>query len=85
MRQYGCDTTLTKQNVEVLLLEQASEIGEIGTGIQLGPNAFTALDALGAGEAARASAVISIIDSLARERGVHNKVGQISNRPGCGT
>jgi salicylate hydroxylase len=48
---------LAKQNVEVLLLEQAKEIGEIGAGIQLGPNAFTALDALGAGEAARGRAV----------------------------
>ena len=53
---------LTRQNIEVLLLEQAKEIGEIGAGIQLGPNAFTALDALGAGEAARSRAVYT--DSL---------------------
>jgi salicylate hydroxylase len=50
------------QNIEVLLLEQASQIGEIGAGIQLGANAFTALDALGAGEAARNRAVYT--DSL---------------------
>jgi salicylate hydroxylase len=50
---------LAQQNVEVLLLEQAKEIGEIGAGIQLGPNAFTALDALGAGEAARRRAVFT--------------------------
>jgi len=53
---------LAQQNIEVLLLEQAHEIGEIGAGIQLGPNAFTALDALGAGEAARGRAVYT--DSL---------------------
>jgi salicylate hydroxylase len=31
------------------VLEQAPEIGEIGAGIQLGPNAFHAFDALGRG------------------------------------
>jgi salicylate hydroxylase len=41
----------------VKVLEQASSIGEIGAGIQLGPNAFSAFDALGVGEQARARAV----------------------------
>ncbi|WP_233873265.1 3-hydroxybenzoate 6-monooxygenase [Paraburkholderia adhaesiva] len=53
---------IARQNVEVLLLEQADQIGEIGAGIQLGANAFNALDALGAGEAARNRAVFT--DSL---------------------
>ncbi|PVX82709.1 3-hydroxybenzoate 6-monooxygenase [Paraburkholderia unamae] len=53
---------LARADVRVLLLEQAAQIGEIGAGIQLGPNAFTALDALGAGEAARSRAVFT--DSL---------------------
>ncbi len=39
------------------VLEQADAIGEIGAGIQLGPNAFTAFDALGVGESARSRAV----------------------------
>jgi salicylate hydroxylase len=39
------------------VLEQAESIGEIGAGIQLGPNAFTAFDALGVGELARSRAV----------------------------
>ena len=39
------------------VLEQADAIGEIGAGIQLGPNAFTAFDALGVGELARSRAV----------------------------
>ncbi|WP_274585540.1 3-hydroxybenzoate 6-monooxygenase [Neisseria leonii] len=48
---------LVRQNIEVLLLEQASSIGEIGAGIQLGPNAYAALDDLGVGEAARRRSV----------------------------
>ena len=50
---------LTRQGIQVQLLEQASEIGEIGAGIQLGPNAFSALDALGVGQAARQRAVFT--------------------------
>jgi 2-polyprenyl-6-methoxyphenol hydroxylase-like FAD-dependent oxidoreductase len=41
----------------VTVFEQAAEIGEIGAGIQLGPNAFTAFDALGVGGSARSRAV----------------------------
>ncbi|MDM9561170.1 3-hydroxybenzoate 6-monooxygenase [Bordetella petrii] len=48
---------LTRQGIAVQLLEQASHIGEIGAGIQLGPNAFAALDALGVGATARGRAV----------------------------
>jgi 3-hydroxybenzoate 6-monooxygenase len=48
---------LSQAGRKVELLEQAAEIGEIGAGIQLGPNAFTALDALGVGERARRRAV----------------------------
>ena len=48
---------LTRQGFEVKVLEQASEIGEIGAGIQLGPNAFHAFDALGVGDKARSRAV----------------------------
>src|SRR3954454_1959684 len=48
---------LSRQGFAVKVLEQASEIGEIGAGIQLGPNAFSAFDALGVGERARSRAV----------------------------
>src|SRR4051812_38092092 len=48
---------LARQGHRVKVLEQASEIGEIGAGIQLGPNAFSAFDALGVGEKARSRAV----------------------------
>jgi salicylate hydroxylase len=48
---------LTREGFDVTVLEQAHEIGEIGAGIQLGPNAFAACDALGVGEQTRAQAV----------------------------
>ena len=48
---------LVRRGFDVKVLEQAPEIGEIGAGIQLGPNAFAAFDALGIGEKARGRAV----------------------------
>ena len=48
---------LVRQGFSVKVLEQASQLGEIGAGIQLGPNAFAAFDALGIGEIARSRAV----------------------------
>ncbi len=48
---------LVRQGFRVKVLEQAPEIGEIGAGMQLGPNAFHAFDALGVGEQARKRAV----------------------------
>ncbi len=48
---------LVRQGFAVKVLEQAPELGEIGAGIQLGPNAFAAFDALGIGEIARGRAV----------------------------
>ncbi len=48
---------LTRRGFPVKVLEQSAQIGEIGAGIQLGPNAFSAFDALGVGESARAKAV----------------------------
>jgi salicylate hydroxylase len=48
---------LARQGLRVRVLEQSQEIGEIGAGIQLGPNAFAAFDALGVGERARSRAV----------------------------
>lgn len=51
--------SLSRLGMAVTVLEQASALGEIGAGIQLGPNAFAALDALGVGERARAKAVFT--------------------------
>jgi salicylate hydroxylase len=48
---------LTRQGFAVKVLEQAAVLGEIGAGIQLGPNGFAAFDALGIGARARGRAV----------------------------
>jgi 2-polyprenyl-6-methoxyphenol hydroxylase-like FAD-dependent oxidoreductase len=48
---------LARRGFPVKVLEQSAQIGEIGAGIQLGPNAFSAFDALGIGERARRRAV----------------------------
>ena len=48
---------LVRRGYSVKVLEQAPQLGEIGAGIQFGPNAFAALDALGVGDKARARAV----------------------------
>ncbi|MDI9332012.1 MAG: 3-hydroxybenzoate 6-monooxygenase [Alphaproteobacteria bacterium] len=48
---------LVRQGYQIKVLEQAPELGEIGAGIQLGPNAFHAFDALGIGKQAHARAV----------------------------
>lgn len=53
---------LAQKGFRSLVLERAPELGEIGAGIQLGPNAFHAFDYLGVGETARSMAVY--IDSL---------------------
>lgn len=53
---------LAQKGIPVVVLEKASQFGEIGAGIQLGPNAFHAFDYLGVGDAARALAVY--IDNL---------------------
>ena len=55
----ACALALARQGLDVELLEQSARIGEIGAGIQLGANAFAALDALGVGEAARRRAVFT--------------------------
>ncbi|MBA3479349.1 MAG: 3-hydroxybenzoate 6-monooxygenase [Lautropia sp.] len=53
----ACALALSRQGFQVKVLEQASQVGEIGAGIQLGPNAFAAFDALGVGDRARSRAV----------------------------
>jgi salicylate hydroxylase len=53
---------LARKGHSCLVLEKAAEFGELGAGIQLGPNAFHAFDYLGVGDDARAMAVY--IDKL---------------------
>jgi salicylate hydroxylase len=51
--------SLSRLGLPVTVLEQSPTLGEIGAGLQLGPNAFAALDALGVGDAVRSRAVFT--------------------------
>ena len=48
---------LARKGFRVVVLEQAPEFAEIGAGIQLAPNAWHAIDALGVGELVKREAV----------------------------
>ena len=54
---FAAALALVRQGFAVKVLEQSESIGEIGAGMQLGPNAFHAFDALGIGDKARSHAV----------------------------
>jgi 3-hydroxybenzoate 6-monooxygenase len=62
---------LARAGFTVMVLEKSASFGEIGAGIQLGPNAFHAFDSLGVGDEARASAVyvdkLRLMDALSGE------------------
>ena len=62
---------LANNGFDVVVLEQASALGEIGAGIQIGPNAFHAMDRLGVGQATRSRAVyidrLVLMDALSDE------------------
>jgi len=66
---------LAHQGVGSLVLEQAPRLGEIGAGIQIGPNGFDCFDRLGVGDAARASAVfidrLRLMDAVSGEEITH--------------
>src|SRR3954451_20050014 len=66
---------LAQKGFRVIVLERASVLGEIGAGIQLGPNAFHAFDYLGVGEAARGMAVyidqLRLMDAMSAEEITH--------------
>ena len=66
---------LAQKGFRSILLEKASTLGEIGAGIQLGPNAFHAFDYLGVGEAARNMAVyidqLRFMDALTAQEVCH--------------
>ncbi|MER5637825.1 3-hydroxybenzoate 6-monooxygenase [Kitasatospora sp. NPDC002227] len=49
--------SVSRQGHEVVVLEARDAFTELGAGIQLGPNAFNALDQLGVGDEVRARAV----------------------------
>jgi 2-polyprenyl-6-methoxyphenol hydroxylase-like FAD-dependent oxidoreductase len=72
---------LAQKGFRSILLEKASQLGEIGAGIQLGPNAFHAFDYLGIGEAARNMAVyidqLRLMDALSAEEITHIDLGDV--------
>ena len=53
---------LAQHGIKSIVLERSSKLGEIGAGIQLGPNAFHGFDYLGVGDQARKMSVY--IDDL---------------------
>src|SRR3954471_10825418 len=59
---------LARKGFKSIVLEQASQFGEIGAGIQIAPNAWHALDALGVGQLVKKEAVF--IESLLMFDGV---------------
>lgn len=71
---------LAQKGFSVLVLEKASALGEIGAGIQLGPNAFHAFDYLGVGDTARAMAVyidqLRLMDAMGGEEITHVDLGE---------
>jgi salicylate hydroxylase len=70
---------LAQKGIPSIVLEKASRLGEIGAGIQLGPNAFHAFDYLGVGEAARSMAVyidqLRLMDALTAQEITHIDLG----------
>jgi len=75
---------LSQQGFGVKVLEQSAQVGEIGAGIQLGPNAFSAFDALGIGERERARAVytdrILMMDAVDETEVVNIPLGDVFRR-----
>lgn len=71
--------SLAHQGLEVQVFERAAVIGEIGAGIQLAANAFSALDKLGIGEATRHKSVftdyLSLMDAIDTQTIVQVDVG----------
>ncbi len=71
---------LARQGFSSVVLEKAAVMGEVGAGIQLGPNAFHAFDWLGVGDTARAMAIyvdqLRLMDALTAEEICHIDLGE---------
>ncbi|MBW4709324.1 3-hydroxybenzoate 6-monooxygenase [Roseobacter sp. YSTF-M11] len=71
---------LAQKGLGSVVLEKARHLGEIGAGIQLGPNAFHAFDALGIGDQARRLAVyvdnLRLMDAVSGEQITHIPLGE---------
>ncbi|MGE0776070.1 MAG: 3-hydroxybenzoate 6-monooxygenase, partial [Sphingomonadaceae bacterium] len=71
---------LSREGFNVIVLERAPVLGEIGAGIQLGPNAFHAFDHLGIGEQTRKMAVhidkLRLMDALSADEIANIPLGE---------
>lgn len=71
---------LARKGIKSIVLERASRFGEIGAGIQLGPNAFHAFDYLGVGDQARSQAVyidkLRLMDAVSAKEIMHIPLGE---------
>lgn len=71
---------LARKGIRSIILEQANELGEIGAGIQIAPNAFHCFDRLGLGDRARSQAVyidaLRLMDGLNGEEIVQIPLGE---------
>jgi len=71
---------LAQKKIASTVLEKAAQLGEIGAGIQLGPNAFHCFDRLGVGEPARQMAVyidqLRLMDAMADGEIMHVDLGR---------
>jgi len=71
---------LAQKGFRSIVLEKAPELGEIGVGIQLGPNAFQEFDYFGVGDTARAMAVygdeLRLMDAMSGENIVAIPLGE---------
>jgi salicylate hydroxylase len=71
---------LAAHGFPVTVLEKAPAMGEVGAGIQLGPNAFHAFDRLGIGDTARAMAIyvdqLRLMDALTAKEICHIDLGE---------
>ena len=76
----ACALGLAIKGFRVVVLERSQEFGEIGAGIQLAPNAWSALDALGAGERVKKEAVfierLLLMDGVTGETVIEIPLGE---------
>jgi 2-polyprenyl-6-methoxyphenol hydroxylase-like FAD-dependent oxidoreductase len=68
----ACALALAQRNFGVVVLEQASQFGEVGVGLQVAPNALSVLDALGVGAEVKRDALM--IERLLLMDAIDNKV-----------
>lgn len=54
----ACALALAQRNFHVIVCEQAQAFGQVGVGLQVAPNALSALDALGVGQRVKREALL---------------------------